>query len=182
MIRATKGKMFVLLAALVLSLTFAGSASAEAPKTIKQNGMELVHLRQAAEMYGYRVAWNGKEKSITLVYAGTMTTDDMMTDNDMMTNDGMMMDNDMMMNDDMMMDDGMMTNDDMMMEDDMMTDDGKRMEDKMQHAGQTIKIWIGSKKMTVDGKQMNLDTAPVLYRNSTYVVEAFVTKYMKPAQ
>lgn len=160
MIRGTKGKTFILLAALVLSLAFAGVGSAATPKTIKtikKDGMELVHLRQAAEMYGYSVKWDGKEKSVTLIYTGKMT-DDKMTDNKMM-------DNKMM--------------DDKMTDDKMMND--PKMDNSMKQARQTIKVWIGSKKITVDGKQVNLDAATVLYRNNTYVAAALVTKYMKPA-
>jgi len=167
MIRGTKGKTFILLAALVLSLAFAGLASAAAPKTIKKDGMDFVHLRQAAEMGGYSVEWNGKEKSVTLIYMGKMMDnkmmDDKMTDSKMM--DDKMADNKMM--NDKMKDDKMMN--------DTMMDNG------MKQAGQTIKIMIGSKKITVDGKQVNLDAAPVVQNNNTYVSAAFVTKYLKPA-
>ncbi|GGG85769.1 stalk domain-containing protein [Paenibacillus radicis (ex Gao et al. 2016)] len=159
MIRVTKSKMFVLLATLVLSLAFAGVASAAAamPKTIKKDGMELVHLRQAAEMYGYSVKWDGKENSVTLMYTGKMTEDKMMDDK--MTGDNTM--------DNKMLDDKMA--------------DNKMMDDSMKPAGQTIKLWIGSKKITVDGKKINLDAAAVLDHNNTYVSPALVTKYMKPA-
>ncbi|RKP58193.1 copper amine oxidase N-terminal domain-containing protein [Cohnella endophytica] len=182
MIRGTKGKMFILLAALVLSLTFAGLASAATPKTIKKDGMELVHLRQAADMYGYSVKWDAKEKSVTLIYSGKMM-DDKMMDNKMMDNkmtDNKMTDN--KMTDDKMTDDKMMDN---KMTDNKMTDnkmtDNKMMDNSMKQGGKTIKLWIGSKKITVDGNQVKLDSAPVLYRNNTYVTAALVTKYLKPA-
>lgn len=38
--------------------------------------MELFNLRLAAEMYGYSIEWNAKERSVTLVYMGSM--DEMM--------------------------------------------------------------------------------------------------------
>ncbi|MFF2093939.1 stalk domain-containing protein [Paenibacillus sp. NPDC058174] len=159
MIKVTKSKMFILLAAMVLSLAFAGVAGAAAamPKTIKKDGMELVHLRQAAEMYGYSVKWDGKENSVTLMYSGNMTDDKM--------------DDGKMMNDKMM--------DDNMADDKMMSD--TKMDTSMKPAGQSIKVWIGKKMITVDGKKVDLDAAAVLYHNNTYVSPALVTKYMKPA-
>ncbi|BBI33917.1 stalk domain-containing protein [Cohnella abietis] len=177
MIRGTKGKTFILLAALILSLAFAGLASAATPKLIKKDGNELVHLRQAAEMYGYSVKWDGKEKSVTLIYNDKMM-DSKMKD-DKMKDDKMM---DEKMTDDKMMDskmtDDKMTDDKMM--DSKMTDD-KMTDDSMKQGVQTIKLWIGSKNITVDGKLVKLDAAPILYRNNTYVVAALVTKYMKPS-
>ncbi|SFL07366.1 Copper amine oxidase N-terminal domain-containing protein [Paenibacillus sp. 1_12] len=110
--------------------------------------MELFHLRQTSEMYGYSIEWNSKESSVTLVYMGKM--------------DGNMMKDDMMMKDDEMMEDNMM-------------------ESGMKPAGETIKLWIGSKKIMVNGKQVNLNIAPIIDDGSTYVVETLITQYMKPA-
>ncbi|GAA3413727.1 stalk domain-containing protein [Paenibacillus hodogayensis] len=162
MIRGTKGKTFILLVALVLSLAFAGVASAATPRTIMKDGMELVYLRQAAEIYGYSVKWDGMEQSVTLIYTGKMM-------------DNKMMDQKVM--DDTKMDDKMM--DDTKMDDKMMDD--TKMDNGMKQVGQTIKVWIGSKKSMVDGKQVDLDAAPILDHNNTYVTAVLVTKYMKPS-
>lgn len=160
MIRRKHGKIFTLIAALILSLAFSGLASAAGLKTIKKEDMELFHLRQASEMYGYSIEWNDKERSVTMVYMDKMD-DGMMSDDDMMTDDTMMTD------DDMMTDDTMMTHDTMM-------------KGEMKPAGEMIKLWIGSKEIMVNGKQISLDTAPILYDGSTYVVEELITQYMKP--
>ncbi|WP_238654084.1 stalk domain-containing protein [Paenibacillus piscarius] len=77
---------------------------------------------------------------------------------------------------DKMMDDGKM------MDDDKMMDDSKTMDDGMMPAAKMIKVMIGSKKMMVDGKTVNLSTAPALYDGSTYVADTVVTMYMKPAK
>lgn len=98
MIRTKKSKGFLLMAALVLSLACSGLASAASMMTMKKDGMEFVHLRQAAGMHGYSIDWNSKTKTITLMYTGKM--DDMMMNNDNMMND------DKMKNDDKMMESG----------------------------------------------------------------------------
>ena len=68
---------------------------------------------------------DSKDRSVTLMYMGKM--------------------------DDMKMKDDNMMEDDKMMEDDMMMKDDKMMEETMMPAGKTIKLWIGSKKIMVDG-------------------------------
>lgn len=77
---------------------------------------------------------------------------------------------------DKMMDDGKMTDDDKVM------DDGKMMDDGMKPMGKMIKVWIGSKKIMVDGMAVSLNMAPALYDGSTYVVDMVVAEYMKPAK
>lgn len=153
MVNSKAGKRFMITAVLVLSLAVSGIAGAAAGiKTMKKDGMELMNLRQAAMMYGYSIEWNSKDRSVSLMYM-----DKMMDDNKMM-DDGKMMDDDKMMDDSKMMDDGMMP--------------GAKM----------IKVMIGSKKMMVDGKTVNLSMAPALYDGSTYVADTVVTMYMKPAE
>jgi hypothetical protein len=56
------------------------------------------------------------------------------------------------------------------------------MDDGMKPMGKMIKVWIGSKKIMVDGKAVNLNMAPALYDGSTYVVDMVVAEYMKPAK
>lgn len=70
---------------------------------------------------------------------------------------------------------------DKMMDDGKMMDDSKMMDDTMMPAAKMIKIMIGSKKMMVDGKTVNLSMAPALYDGSTYVADTVVNMYMKPA-
>ena len=74
------------------SLTFSRLTTASGIKTVKKNGMELLNLRQASEMYRYSVQWNSKER-VTLVYKGKM--DGMMKDNNMSKKDDMMMNSEM---------------------------------------------------------------------------------------
>jgi len=69
-----------------------------------------------------------------------------------------------------------------MMKDDKVMDDDMMMDREMMPVGKTIKLWIGSKKITVDGKQVNLGTTPAISNGSTYVSEMLITKYMKPAE
>ncbi|MEK5489259.1 stalk domain-containing protein [Paenibacillus sp. FSL R7-0297] len=71
---------------------------------------------------------------------------------------------------------------DKMMDDSKMMDDGEMMDDGMKPAGKMIKVWIGSKKIMVDGKNVNLNMAPALYDGSTYVVNTVIADYMKPAK
>lgn len=71
---------------------------------------------------------------------------------------------------------------DKMMDDGKMMDDSKMMGDTMKPAAKMIKVMIGSKKMMVDGKTVNLSMAPALYDGSTYVADTVVTMYMKPAE
>ncbi|MFM9329868.1 stalk domain-containing protein [Paenibacillus mesotrionivorans] len=152
MMKANKGKTLMMMAVLMLSLAFSGFAHAAALKTMKSDsGMELFHLRQASEMYGYSIEWNDLERSVTLVYMDKM--------------DDSMMGDDTMMKDDKMMDDGSMMKDDKM----------------LMPAGKMIKLWIDSKEIMIDGMKVTLDTAPAIYDGSTYVVEALITQYMKPA-
>jgi hypothetical protein len=142
MMKANKGKTLMMMAVLMLSLAFSGFAHAAELKTMKSDsGMELFHLRQASEMYGYSIEWNDMERSVTLAYMDKM--------------DDSMMGDDTMMKDD---------NDNMMMP-----------------AGKMIKLWIDSKEIMIDGMKVTLGTAPAIYDGSTYVVEALITKYMKPA-
>jgi hypothetical protein len=162
--KANKGRTLMMMAVLMLSLAFSGFAHAAALKTMKSDsGMELFHLRQASEMYGYSIEWNDMERSVTLAYMDKM-------DESMMGDDSMMKD-DKMMGDDTMMKDDKMMGDDTMMKDDKM----------MMPAGKMIKLWIDSKEIMIDGMKVTLDTAPAIYDGSTYVVEALITKYMKPA-
>ncbi len=149
MVKRKQGTTFIVMAVLMLSLVFSGLANAAGIKTIKKGGMELFHLRQAAEMYGYSIEWNANERSVTLAYTGKM--------------------------------DDMMMKDDMMMEDDMMKDD-MMMESAMKPAGEMIKLWIGSKKVEVDGMEIMLDMAPTISKGSTYVVESLINGYMMPAE
>jgi hypothetical protein len=149
MVKRKQGTTFIVMAILMLSLVFSGLANAAGIKTIKKGGMELFNLRQAAEMYGYSIEWNAKERSVTLAYTDKM--------------------------------DDMMMKDDMMMEDDMMKDD-MMMESAMKPAGEMIKLWIGSKKVEVDGMEVMLDMAPTISKGSTYVVESLINGYMMPAE
>ncbi|MDT9718495.1 stalk domain-containing protein [Paenibacillus sp. ClWae2A] len=71
--------------------------------------------------------------------------------------------------------------DDNMMEDDMMMKDDKMMEETMMPAGKTIKLWIGSKKIMVDGMQVNLKSMPVIHDGNTYAAESVIKQYMMPA-
>jgi hypothetical protein len=152
MMKANKGKTLMMMAVLMLSLAFSGFAHAAELKTMKSDsGMELFHLRQASEMYGYSIEWNDMERSVTLAYMDKM--------------------DDSMMGDDTMMKDDSMMGDDTMMKDDKM----------MMPAGKMMKLWIDSKEIMIDGMKVTLDTAPAIYDGSTYVVEALITKYMKPA-
>lgn len=176
MVKANKGKTLMMMAVLMLSLAFSGFAHAAALKTMKSDsGMELFHLRQASEMYGYSIEWNDMERSVTLAYMDKM--DDKMMGDDSMMKDDKMMDDSSMMKDDKMMDDGSMMKDDKMMGDDTMMKDDKM----MMPAGKMIKLWIDSKEIMIDGMKVTLDTAPAIFDGSTYVVEALITKYMKPA-
>ena len=195
MMKANKGKTLMMMAVLALSLAFSGFAHAAALKTMKSDsGMELFHLRQASEMYGYSIEWNEMDRSVTLVYMDkmddsmmgddTMMKDDKMMDDSSMMKDDKMMGDGSMMKDDKMMDDGSMMKDDKMMDDgSMMKDDGSMMKDDkmMVPAGKMIKLWIDSKEIMIDGMKVTLDTAPMIFDGSTYVVETLITKYMKPA-
>ncbi|MEK3674130.1 stalk domain-containing protein [Paenibacillus sp. FSL R10-2771] len=71
---------------------------------------------------------------------------------------------------------------DKMMDDGKMMDDDKMMDDGMKPMGKMIKVWIGSKKIMVDGMAVSLNMAPALYDGSTYVVDMVVADYMKPAK
>jgi hypothetical protein len=104
----------------------------------------------------------------------------MMMKDDMSKKDDMMMKDDMSKKDDMMMKDDMSKKDDMMMKDDMSKKDDMMMKDDMKPTGQSIKLWIGSKKVVVNGKQIKLDTAPTISKGSTYVTTKLVNQYMKP--
>ncbi|PRA09543.1 MULTISPECIES: stalk domain-containing protein [unclassified Paenibacillus] len=78
------------------------------------------------------------------------------------------------------MDDKMMK-DDNMMEDEMKMKDDKMMEETMMPAGKTIKLWIGSKKIMVDGMQVNLKSMPVIHEGNSYAAESVIKQYMMPA-
>ncbi|GGH60700.1 hypothetical protein GCM10008014_35500 [Paenibacillus silvae] len=172
MMKASKSKKAIAAAVLMMSLTFSGLASAADMKTIKKDGMELVQLRQAAKMYGYSIMWDSKDRSVTLMYMGKM--EEMMKDDLMKKDDSMMKKDDSMMKDDMKMKDESMMEDDMKMKDDMM------MEEAMMPAAKTIQVWVGSKKMMVDGIQVNLKSMPSIYEGNTYVSDMVVSKYMEP--
>ncbi|OMF08078.1 hypothetical protein BK129_09915 [Paenibacillus amylolyticus] len=167
MMKTNKSKKVMVAAVLVMSMAFSGLASAADMKTIKKDGMELVQLRQAAKMYDYSIMWDSKDRSVTLMYMGKM--------DDMKMKDDNMMEDDMKMKDDKMMEDDMMMKDDKMMKDDMM------MEETMMPAGKTIKLWIGSKKIMVDGMQVNLKSMPVIHDGNTYAAESVIKQYMMPA-
>ncbi|MGG4402855.1 hypothetical protein ABEW61_22210 [Paenibacillus amylolyticus] len=155
MMKTNKSKKAMVAAVLMMSMAFSGLASAADMKTIKKDGMELVQLRQAAKMYDYSIMWDSKDRSVTLMYMGKM--------------DGEMMKDDNMMEDDMKMKDDKMMKDDMMMEETMMP------------AGKTIKLWIGSKKIMVDGMQVNLKSMPVIHEGNSYAAESVIKQYMMPA-
>ncbi|WKL01362.1 hypothetical protein Q0F98_32735 [Paenibacillus amylolyticus] len=155
MMKTNKSKKAMVAAVLMMSMAFSGLASAADMKTIKKDGMELVQLRQAAKMYDYSIMWDSKDRSVTLMYMGKM--------------------DDKMMKDDNMMEDSMKMKDDKMMEDDMM------MEETMMPAGKTIKLWIGSKKIMVDGMQVNLKSMPVIHEGNSYAAESVIKQYMMPA-
>ncbi|MEK4526251.1 MULTISPECIES: stalk domain-containing protein [Paenibacillus] len=161
MMKTNKSKKVMVAAVLMMSMAFSGLASAADMKTIKKDGMELVQLRQAAKMYDYSIMWDSKDRSVTLMYMGKM--------------DDKMMKDDNMMEDDMMMKDDMKMKDDKMMKDDMM------MEETMMPAGKTIKLWIGSKKIMVDGMQVNLKSMPVIHEGNSYAAESLIKQYMMPA-
>ncbi|WP_208643768.1 stalk domain-containing protein [Paenibacillus barcinonensis] len=171
MMKTSKSKKTIVAAVLMMSLTFSGLASAADMKTMKKDGMELVQLRQAAKMYGYSIMWDSKDRSVTLMYMGKM--DEMMKDDMKMKDDSMMKD-DMKMKDDSMMKDDMKMKDDSTMKDDMM------MEEATMPAAKTIKVWIGSKKMMVDGMQVSLKSMPSIHEGNTYVSDMVVSKYMMP--
>ncbi|WP_127546169.1 hypothetical protein [Paenibacillus amylolyticus] len=155
MMKTNKSKKAMVAAVLMMSMAFSGLASAADMKTIKKDGMELVQLRQAAKMYDYSIVWDSKDRSVTLMYMGKM--------------------------DDMKMKDDNMMEDDKMMEDDMMMKDDKMMEETMMPAGKTIKLWIGSKKIMVDGMQVNLKSMPVIHERNSYAAESVIKQYMMPA-
>ncbi|WP_405172497.1 hypothetical protein MHI12_12250 [Paenibacillus sp. FSL H8-0280] len=155
MMKTNKSKKAMVAAVLMMSMAFSGLASAADIKTIKKDGMELVQLRQAAKMYDYSIMWDSKDKSVTLMYMGKM--------------------DDKMMKDDNMMEEDMMMKDDIKIKDDMM------MEETMMPAGKTIKLWIGSKKITVDGMQVNLKSMPVIHEGNSYAAESVIEQYMMRA-
>ncbi|MEO2213661.1 hypothetical protein ABGV40_22655 [Paenibacillus amylolyticus] len=155
MMKTNKSKKVMVAAVLMMSMAFSGLASAADMKTIKKDGMELVQLRQAAQMYDYSIMWDSKDRSVTLMYMGKM--------------------------DDNMMKDDMKMKDDNMMEDDMKMKDDKMMEETMMPAGKTIKLWIGSKKIMVDGMQVNLKSMPVIHEGNSYAAESVIKQYMMPA-
>lgn len=161
MMKTNKSKKVMVAAVLMMSMAFSGLASAADMKTIKKDGMELVQLRQAAKMYDYSIMWDSKDRSVTLMYMGQM--------DDMKMKDNNMMEDDMKMKDDKMMKDDNMMKDDMMMEETMMP------------AGKTIKLWIGSKKIMVDGMQVNLKSMPVIHEGNSYAAESVIKQYMMPA-
>lgn len=74
-----------------------------------------------------------------------------------------------------------MMEEDMMMEDEKMMKDDMMMEDTMMPAGKTIKLWIGSKKIMVDGMQVNLKSMPVIHEGNSYAAESVIKQYMMPA-
>jgi len=154
--KTNKSKKVMVAAVLMMSMAFSGLASAADMKTIKKDGMELVQLRQAAKMYDYSIMWDSKDRSVTLMHMGKM--------------------DDKMMKDDNMMEDEMKMKDDKMMEDDKMMKD-----DMMMPVGKTIKLWIGSKKIMVDGKQVNLKSMSVIHEGNSYAAESVIKQYMMPA-
>lgn len=81
----------------------------------------------------------------------------------------------------MKMHNDLMNTDSKMMDDDMMMTDDKIMkEEMMMPAAKTIKVWVGSKKMMVDGMQVSLNSMPSIHEGSTYVSHMVVSKYMMP--
>ncbi|APO45405.1 hypothetical protein BS614_16215 [Paenibacillus xylanexedens] len=173
MMKTNKSKKVMVAAVLMMSIAFSGLASAADMKTIKKDGMELVQLRQAAKMYDYSIMWDSKDRSVTLMYMGKM--------DDKMMKDDNMMEDDMKMKDDKMMEDDMKMKDDTMVEDDMKMKDDTMMEETMMPAGKTIKLWIGSKKIMVDGMQVNLKSMPVIHEGNSYAAESVIKQYMMPA-
>lgn len=173
MMKTNKSKKVMVATVLMMSMAFSGLASLADMKTIKKDGMELVQLRQAAKMYDYSIMWDSKDRSVTLMYMGKM--------DDMKMKDDNMMEDDMMMKDDKMMKDDMKMKDDKMMEDDKMMKDDMMMEETMMPAGKTIKLWIGSKKIMVDGMQVNLKSMPVIHEGNSYAAESVIKQYMMPA-
>ncbi|MDT0122511.1 stalk domain-containing protein [Paenibacillus sp. RRE4] len=155
MMKTSKSKKMIAAAVLMMSMTFSGLASASPAemKMIKKDGMEFVQLRQAAKMYGYSIMWDSKDRSVTLMYMDNMH--------------------------DTMMKDNMTMKDDMKMKNDMMKDD-MMMEGAMMPAAKTIKVWVGSTKMMVDGMQVSLKSMPMIHEGNTYVTDMVISKYMMP--
>jgi hypothetical protein len=91
-----------------------------------------------------------------------------------------MMKDDMTMKDDMKMKNDMMMDDDMMKQDDTTMADNTMMEDVIMPAAKTIKVWVGSKKMMVDGMQVSLKSMPTIHEGNTYVANTVISKYMMP--
>ncbi len=185
MMKTSKSKKMIAAAVLMMSMTFSGLASASPAemKMIKKDGMELVQLRQAAKMYGYSIMWDSKDRSVTLMYMDnmhdTMMKDNMTMKDDMKMKNDMMMDDDMMKQDDTKMADNMMMEDNQMNKEDMMKDD-MMMEGAMMPAAKTIKLWVGSTKMMVDGMQVSLKSMPMIHEGNTYVTDIVISKYMMP--
>jgi len=179
------GKMTVM-AVLAGALTISGAAGAQemTPKydysqvdVMMQGGMELVPLRQVAESLGFKVSWNGQNRSVTLGMGDGMMDGGMMGDEGMGDGmkDGSGMMGDGMMDDSMMGDEGM--GDEMMDDKGMMG--GKSMDEGMMNGkGRLIMIMIGSKMATVDAQEVELDYAPLIMHDKTYVSKAFVDMYL----
>ncbi|MFC0215199.1 hypothetical protein ACFFK0_22665 [Paenibacillus chartarius] len=135
-------------------------------------GMELVPLRQAAEMLGFSVEWNGMERSITLSRSKMGMEESGMAGKEMMEES--MMGKEMMENG--MMENGMMENG--MMEKEMMENDVDE-NDMMEKY--TVKITIGSKTALVSMTERMLENVPVLLDHTTYVTKPFVESFLAGA-
>ncbi|MCM3132199.1 stalk domain-containing protein [Paenibacillus polysaccharolyticus] len=150
MMKTSKSKKMIAAAVLMMSLTFSGLASASATE------MKMIKK-------------DGMEL-VQLRQAAKMYGYSIMWDSKDRSVTLMYMDN---MHDKMMEDDMKMKND-MMMKDDMM------MEGAMMPAAKTIKVWVGSTKMMVDGMQVSLKSMPMIHEGNTYVTDMVISKYMMP--
>ncbi|MEI2285040.1 stalk domain-containing protein [Paenibacillus polysaccharolyticus] len=150
MMKTSKSKKMIAAAVLMMSLTFSGLASASATE------MKMIKK-------------DGMEL-VQLRQAAKMYGYSIMWDSKDRSVTLMYMDN---MHDTMMEDDMKMKND-MMMRDDMM------MEGAMMPAAKTIKVWVGSTKMMVDGMQVSSKSMPMIHEGNTYVTDMVISKYMMP--
>ncbi|WP_221790982.1 stalk domain-containing protein [Paenibacillus cucumis (ex Kampfer et al. 2016)] len=150
MMKTSKSKKMIAAAVLMMSLTFSGLASASATE------MKMIK-KDGMELVQLRQA--------AKMYGYSIMWDSKDRSVTLMYMDKM---HDTMMKDDMKM------KNDMMMKDDMM------MEGAMMPAAKTIKVWVGSTKMMVDGMQVSSKSMPMIHEGNTYVTDMVISKYMMP--
>ncbi|MBY0206495.1 hypothetical protein H7T88_25055 [Paenibacillus cucumis Kampfer et al. 2016] len=148
--KTSKSKKMIAAAVLMMSLTFSGLASASATE------MKMIK-KDGMELVQLRQA--------AKMYGYSIMWDSKDRSVTLMYMDKM---HDTMMKDDMKM------KNDMMMKDDMM------MEGAMMPAAKTIKVWVGSTKMMVDGMQVSSKSMPMIHEGNTYVTDMVISKYMMP--